>query len=120
MKNFWGQEIAIGSTVGVGYRRTGSKWRQLGTVVKLTEKKLAWPRNGQETFWQATVVWVSEERGERSWYDGPTFMSPWDVRDLLVVDEKTLDPNLVEAIDNAYADYMFRHEPSDFVPNPVA
>ena len=115
MKNFWGQEITIGSLVGVGFRRTGAKWHQLGVVVNIQKKPLGWDVAKEK--WVASVVWVSEDRGQKSWYDGPNFRSAWEVQDLLAIDETTIDAGLLDKLNEAYADVMMDREPSGFIPD---
>lgn len=111
MKNHWGQEISIGSTVGVGFRRTGAKWHQLGVVVKTEEKPInSWSRPE----WVALVIWVSEDRGQKDWYDGPIFHSQYPARDLLVIDDESIDEDLLGHLEAAYADWVFRHAPVPF------
>lgn len=112
MKNYWGQEIAIGSTVGVGY--SGATWHQLGVVVKLEEKpEVSW--RPERKFWAASVIWVSDDRGGRSWYDGPVFQSQYPAADLLVIDDSTIDPVLFDALADAYAEWIFTHSPEPFI-----
>lgn len=116
MKNFWGQEISIGSVVGVGFRRSGAKWHQLGVVVDIQEKSIEYRT---ETYWQASVVWVSSERGDLRWFSGPIFRSAWPARDLLVIEEDTIDDELLGKLSDAYADVMLKREPSDFVADAL-
>lgn len=102
--------MSIGSVVGVGYRRTGASWHQLGVIVKLEEKEPnSWSRSPKD--WIASVVWHSWDRGVGGCYNGPTFMSQFPVRDLLVIDDETIDEDLLGALENAYADWVFSHTP---------
>jgi hypothetical protein len=109
MKNFWGQEIHIGSTVGVGYRRTGATWHQVGVVVTLEEKLLPYYNPDSKTYWATRVVWISEDRGGCNWYDGPVFESSWNAEDLLLLANESLDPGLQESLRKAWSDWQVKH-----------
>lgn len=112
MLNHWGQQVAIGSTVGVGFRRSGSQWHQLGVVVKLENRR---PNVWSDITWVALVVWVSEERGDCFPHDGPIFTSNFPAEDLLVIDDESIAPPLLQALGSAYADWVFKHAPEPFV-----
>ncbi|QNL30767.1 hypothetical protein SEA_ESTES_58 [Mycobacterium phage Estes] len=123
MKNLFGQEITIGSVVGVGFRRSNSSCHALGVVLDMVPipythyswvpndgEGKPWTRVSEQREWMKTKVrWVPTT----SEYN---FITHWNVEDLILVDDAALGTEYRGRLDAAYAEYMLdEKKPSDFV-----
>ncbi|QSM01100.1 hypothetical protein SEA_NANOSMITE_55 [Mycobacterium phage Nanosmite] len=125
MKNLFGQEIAIGSVVGVGYRRSHSAEHALGVVVHM------WPVPYTHTTWTPPEKygepWGREDETREYMFakvrwviarNGNAFTSHWNINDLILVDDRGLDVGYALLLDKAYEAFMFDNKaPSDFIPS---
>ncbi|AEK09969.1 hypothetical protein FDH96_gp057 [Mycobacterium phage Rey] len=119
----FGQEITIGSVVAVGFRRSNSSSHALGVVLDMVPIPYThyswvpsvnggrpWTRVSEQREWMKVKVrWIPAT----SEY---TFISHWDVNDLVLVDDSTLDAEYRGRLDTAYEAYMLdEKKPSEFV-----
>ncbi|AER26093.1 hypothetical protein SSEA_SKINNY_51 [Mycobacterium phage Skinny] len=116
MKNEFGQDITIGSVVGLGIRSGNGSEQRVGIVLELFEST---PRYGKHE-WKAKCAWLmprhkyDRERG--TWVD-KIMISTQKFR-FFLLDEASLDPQILQQLDDAYTTYMLdTKQASEFIPS---
>lgn len=116
VKNVFGQDITIGSIVGLGIRDGNYSEQRVGIVLELFSK----PRHGRDS-WFAKCVWVTPywtwnpELRENE-LSGWTKMTSKQMFRFFLLDEASLDPEVLQTLDDAYQNYLLE-KPSTFVPD---
>lgn len=119
MQNAFGQEITIGSIVGLGIRSGNSSEQRVGVVLELFSKT----SYGRET-WSAKCAWydaslqfIWDPKTETSSSvprPGSVLISNQQFR-FFLLDEETIDPEILAALIAAYENHFLDKPASDFV-----
>ncbi|QNJ56862.1 hypothetical protein SEA_REINDEER_52 [Mycobacterium phage Reindeer] len=116
MKNDFGQDITIGSIVGLGIRSGDGSEQRVGIVLELFQAD-TW--HGKPEWKAKCAWWIPRGKYDRATmsYVGKVMISNQKFR-FFLLDEASLDPNILQQLDDAYTKYMLdTKQASEFIPS---